>query len=56
VVDNPTRRKVIMDVILIGHIGIVASASTLILGFTIAAQAILGSPASSSSSGWCSSS
>jgi hypothetical protein len=33
VVDHPIRRKVIMQLMLLGHIGLVASASTLILGF-----------------------
>src|SRR5690348_1698163 len=33
VVDHPTRRRVIMTLMLLGNAGIVASASTLILGF-----------------------
>lgn len=42
VVDNPIRRKVIMALMLIGHIGIVASASTLIIGFSHGSAGHLG--------------
>lgn len=42
VVDNPLRRKVIMTLMLLGHVGLVASASTLILGFAHGSASHLG--------------